>query len=94
MTVEIPLTFEPSPALLEAITLYERYFQAATSVPFDEWTCESAYYAWKDAMKAVFPDGVVVPETVTYSPPRPPDVTDEDIAEIGKAFARGYWPVT
>jgi hypothetical protein len=91
--IEFQISFEPSPALAELASLYERYFRTATTVPFDKEDCESAYFGWKAAMEAVFPDDVVVPGTVAYSPPRPPGVTDEDIAEVGDALARGYWPV-
>ncbi len=90
--IEFPISFEPSLALVEVASLYERYFRTATTVPFDKEACESAYFGWKAAMEAVFPD-IVVPKTVMYTPPRPPGVTDEEIAEVGQALARGYWPV-
>lgn len=91
--IEFPISFEPSLALAEVASLYERYFQTAKTWPFDKEACESAYLGWKDAMEAVFPDLVVVPKTVAYTPPRPPGVTDEEIAEVAEALARGYWPV-
>lgn len=94
MSIDFPLSFEPSPALLKVAALYERYFQTATSVPYDEGACESAFLDWKDAMEAVFPGGVVVPKTVVFPQPRPPGVTDEEIAEVWAAVARGYWPMT
>lgn len=92
-SIKFPITvFDPSPALAKAATLYERYFRTATAVPFVQEVCESAYWDWKDAIEAVVSGGVVVPETMAYSP-RPPGVTDEEIAEVGDALARGYWPV-
>lgn len=94
MSIVFSATFDPSPALAEAATLYEQYYHAATAQPFDQEACESAYLGWKAAMEAVFPDNVVAPKTVTYIAPRPPGVTDELIAKVGAALARGYWPVT
>ena len=84
-------TFDPPPVLAEAAALYERYFQITQAVSFDREACESAYSDWKAAMEAVHPN--LAPKTVMYAP-RPPGVTDEEIAEVGAAVARGYWPVT
>ena len=84
-------TFDPSPVLAEAAALYARYCQTALAVPFDREACESAYSDWAAAMEAIHP--CLAPKTVMYAP-RPPGVTDEEIAEVGAALARGYWPVT
>lgn len=92
-TIEFQISFEPSPALAELASLYERYFQTAKTVPFDKEDCESAFVGWKDAMEAVFPDLVVTPKTVMYTLPQFLDITAEEMAEVGEAVARGYWPV-
>lgn len=94
MSIVFSATFDPSPILAEAATLYEQYYHAGTAQPFDQVVCESAFVAWKDAIEGIFPDLVVTPKTVMHTPPRPPGVTDEEIAEVGAALARGYWPVT
>lgn len=91
--IEFPISFEPSLALAEVATLYERYFQTATARPFDKEACESAFFGWKDAMEAVFPDLVVTPKTVMYTLPQFLDITAEEMAEVAEALARGYWPV-
>ncbi len=93
-TIEFSVSFEPSPALAMVAALYERYYQTSTSQPFDKEACESAYSDWKAAMESVFFGNVVVPKTVAYPQPRSPDVTNEEIAEVGDALSRGYWPVT
>lgn len=91
--IEFPISFEPSMALAEVASLYERYFRTATTVPFEKEACESAYFGWKDAMEAVFPDLVVTPKTVMYTLPQFLDVTAEEMAEVAEAVARGYWPL-
>lgn len=83
--IEFSATFHPSPELTKAASVYARYFQTTQAVPFDREACESAYSDWKAAIEAVHPN---------LLPPRIPGVTDEEIAEVGAALARGYWPVT
>ena len=91
--IEFPISFDLSLALAELASPYERYFKTATAQPFDKEACESAYFGWKDAMEAVFPDLVVTPMTVMYTLPQFLDITAEEMAEVGEAVARGYWPV-
>lgn len=70
--IEFFVTFDPSSEL--AASLYERYFQTTQAVPVDREARESAYSDWKAAMEAVH---------LNLAPPRPPGVTDEEIAESG-----------
>lgn len=94
MRIDFPVSFEPSVALIKVDSLYKRYFDTATASPFDEKACLSAFFDWKAEMESVFPDLGVVPLPVKFTPGRPPEVTEEGIAEIGKALARGYWFLT
>lgn len=52
--VVIPMTFDPSPALDEVATLYERYYQSATAQPFDADICKESFLAWKAEMERLF----------------------------------------
>ena len=88
--IDFQVSKDTWPALCEAEA---QYFLAMTAKPFDQNAASSDFLEWKSAMEAVSPELAVSPKTVMYAP-RPPGVTDEEIAEIGAALARGYWPVT